>query len=185
MFNLLYFYVVTKFIYIMEKEKKQFWRSELILGSILAFVFTVAGTFLGVRLQQGYETKKNDRELGMKICEIINARYYLSRNIALNSNDLSEERWNVYMANGVIPYNINKEMIMKYIEAKHGDLTEEFKKIDSIFIYEIHVTLISIKKMQEKDQDKKDYKQKEEKAHNEIDKIQNEIKLINKKLYDF
>ena len=170
----------------METKEKSIWKSELIKGIIIGCILTAIGTCAGVTLQQCSETKKNDRELGMKVCEIVNSHLYTAENVSKSvGNSVFQDRWNTYINQGYIPWLINKNLCNEFIKSEHNSLSDKFNEVDTQFD-ELHNLLNdlrgSINTKQSEDSIGKAKNKVKTKINNEIKK---NVEEINSQLYQF
>ena len=169
----------------MEIKEKSIWTSELIIGIIIGCILTASGTCVGIKLQQSYETKKNDRELGMKICEIINGNFYTANNVLESwKSSVFDDRWDTYIKQGHIPWLIHEKLSKKFIENKHNNLSDKFKKVDMQF-KELHKLLCELRWKIKNHKTEDSIKETEDKIVRQINEIENIVEEINSQLYQF
>lgn len=166
--------------------KGNFWKSEFVLGIIIGCLLTAAGTCVGIKIQQSYETKKNDRELGMKIYEIINSNFHTADNV-LDSWESSvfDDRWDTYIKQGHIPWLIYKDLFKKIIANKHNNLYDKFEEVDMQFKY-LYTSLCELRSGVKNGKTKDSIRvETESKIKTQIDEIKNIVEEINSQLYQF
>jgi hypothetical protein len=128
-------------------NKATFWGTciGIVGGVVIGVVLTFIGTYVGVKKQQDYEAKKSDFQLSVSLCQTLNSRYYLAKNVFNSSgSSLFNDRWDEYIKQGYIPWAINKKLYRKFIEKKHADLSVQFNDVETL-LEELHNMLIKCK----------------------------------------
>ena len=120
----------------------------LIFGISIGVILTGLGTYSGVRLQQGYEEKRNNEERLNELIYTINSVYQLGLNVTrASSSKVFPDRWESYINNGYIPWLIKEDIYENFIRQNHLELYNDFDTLKTEFTA-INALLVEVRRKQ-------------------------------------
>ncbi|GHV56249.1 hypothetical protein FACS1894182_02420 [Bacteroidia bacterium] len=168
-------------------KSETFWG--IFLGIVLGVIIGIILTFYGAKVQeerhQKYDKEKTDKETAVLLYNQMNNRFLWAQNVLTSSKSdvIFEDRWETYIKDGYMPWQVNKIRYFQLFENKNDTLSAKIKDVDRE-MGNLHDLLI---KLRQKVLYAKEQKEKDDArfiAGKQNDKVKKLIEEINKELME-
>ena len=117
----------------------------IFVGLILGIGLTYWGANIQENKHQKYDKEKIDKETTVLLYNQLNSRFLWAQNVLTSSKSdvLFEDRWDIYIKDGYMPWQVNKFRFLKHF-GNRQDLSAKIEKVDSE-LGELHDLLIKLR----------------------------------------
>lgn len=158
------------------------------LGIVAGVVLTILGGLMQHYLHLEKEKQRRLYDQTALLAEDMNKRHYLGSNVIFNSTtDMFPDRWELYICEGVTPWNIKRNQYIEFMEANFSTLKTDFEVIDSCFMT-LHPVLNRIRRYRQPEGNKSgkhqsELSQTEQEALTQSRALQDKINSFQKQLF--